>query len=353
MSFTISPLRLPTGALFANGLGCSGDGSIVVGNATIGGNVIPVEWSTGTPIILPLLPGGTVATANKCSQLGHIIVGSGNDAGAIDNATTWVANFITALPSLVVGKPAHAIACDKSGAIIIGDATDAGNNPHAVVWMNGVLSTLPSLFIGGGNATQGEGCSGDGQTFVGYSTVQFVLTHVPVFWRSGAITILPPIGGTDSGVANDANDDGTVIVGYSSLASIVNPPFFATIWRGGVATQLPSLPGAATGSLALAVSGDGSIVVGQSDDGVNTWGVVWRGGTVTKLPRIDGSTDIFPNTAVDINYAGNFIVGGADDASGTLLASTWSATLARQLPSQPLAWKAPPRPFLPVAQGIR
>jgi probable HAF family extracellular repeat protein len=116
---------------------------------------------------------------------------------------------------------------------------------------------LPSFLpLGGGLPSRANGVSADGTWVVG--------TAGGKAFRWSAATGLQELG---DGTANGVSDDGLVVVGASDFGSGRE----AYRWTaGGGMAPLGDLPGGGFSSEAFAVSGDGSIVVGDGDSGRST-----------------------------------------------------------------------------------
>src|SRR5580700_9831376 len=117
-------------------------------------------------------------------------------------------------------------------------------------------------YLPGDNYSLAYGVSGNGSVVVGTSQiVDFGLgPSQPFSWTAsgGMIAIGNPPGSLTNSTATAANNDGSVIVGFNGP---VSEAFRATSPTN--IENLGALPGG-EGSRALGVSGDGSVVVGQS-----------------------------------------------------------------------------------------
>ena len=84
-------------------------------------------------------------------------------------------------------------------------------------------------------------------------------TGEAVRWENGVTTVLGDLpGGIERSFANGISADGTTIVGFGTSAAGRE----AALWRDGPIVPLGGLPGGGD-SNALAVSGDGSVIVGS------------------------------------------------------------------------------------------
>lgn len=100
------------------------------------------------------------------------------------------------------------------------------------------------------------GIANDG-TVVGY-TSEPRFDHRAFLWKNGVITYLGTFSGDSQALA--VSEDGTVVVGLSEISPFVTRAFR---WENGVMTDLGTLGGDNT--YALAVSADGSVVAGNSN----------------------------------------------------------------------------------------
>ena len=130
--------------------------------------------------------------------------------------------------------------------------------------------------------------------------------------RSGykALDILPLSGDNTINLAGVNN--GGVVAGTSSYVAVVNPsksgassrglgqlgrPF---IWSGGRITSLPTLPGAETNSLAIAIN-DSGVVLGVSGTKPVLWELVGSSMSIREIPGL-ADNDYF--NLVDLNNSG-------------------------------------------------
>jgi len=120
---------------------------------------------------------------------------------------------------------------------------------------------------------------------------------------------LPGLPGTNSSIASDVSNDGTVIVGRSGSAPGTT---FAVRWIAGEATALgflPTDPGDALQSYTAAVSGDGSVVVGGSSSGSSSEAYRWTSaGGMIGLGYLPGAIQ---SAAADVSADGSIVVGSS------------------------------------------
>ena len=177
-------------------------------------------------------------------------------------------NIASAGPTLVgVGVPAHPVhpesiarAVNADGSIVVGyDGT-----PHAFRWTS--LTGLVDLGTGGQPHSFAYGISGDATTIVGrFGDAPEGEAYRPFRWTAeSGIVQLTGFGDPSFayGVAHDASFDGTVIVGGCSGAVDGGSSTHATGWvNAGPPLDLGTLDVDGE-SEALAISSDGSVIVG-------------------------------------------------------------------------------------------
>ena len=117
--------------------------------------------------------------------------------------------------------------------------------------------------------------SGDGSTVVGSTDVGQFTAY---FWNDAdgmtGLSSLGGVPGTCGSAANAVNADGSVIVGYSAGGA---QTYAAVRWDGLAITELTN--GYASTSEATGVSGDGDVIVGNRDNGGTNEAFVWTSGS--------------------------------------------------------------------------
>jgi uncharacterized membrane protein len=268
---TFQGLGFPPGPnQFSLGRAVSGDGTIVAG---VGGATAAWTWtSTGGFVPLPLLPGYTSADVWGISDNGLIVVGHQSGGGQAV-ACKWVGGVVTSLGTLPGGGHADAYDVSNNGLVIVGDSTATQCDP---------FESFPQPF----------------RTTNGFTLIQM----------GNLVT------NCGYGRARAVNPGGAVIVGVSGE----NPQDAQAFRRvaPNAMVGLGFLPGASPPrSAAHAVSADGSVVAG---DGTNASGVLvparWTSGTgweaLAPLPAGLGNT-----SAVAISGDGLVIVGNGHYAT--------------------------------------
>lgn len=176
----LGDLGTPPGDVFQSGAtGLSGDGSVVVGNATPGatsGQYQAFRWtSTGGMVGLPLLPGHSSARANAVSRDGLVVVGISDDGAA------WRWTSGTGTVNLGLIGPAYtlasAIAISADGGVIGGlNSNEFTGEDEAFIWTQAggmqrlfdVLVAAGTTGLAGWNLKSVTGISADGTKLVGF-----------------------------------------------------------------------------------------------------------------------------------------------------------------------------------------
>jgi len=251
----------------ANGINAAGQ---IVGSGnsgTTGDLDHAILWDHGVPRDLGTLPGGPSSWAYGISPSGEIIVGESDggggygEEGGVRHAVVWDRRVITDLGALGILSISSARAINPSG-VIVGNA-GAGPMNHGFRWEKGVMTELSALPPAGWDQRTGAGAINARGQIVGYSEVPPVdeMNYRAVRWDKDGITELGTLpGGTSSSVA-DINDAGQVV----GQAVTADGQYIAVLWDHGRITNLGTLPGG-SGSGASAINNQGLIV-----------GVSWTG----------------------------------------------------------------------------
>lgn len=243
--------------------------------------------------------------------------------GLITNSGVLAASQLTATGSTIVrwspggglqtlGNPAYvrplftdvlnvasARAISGNGDVIVGSAYSTGAGVlMGYRWdsVNGfkLLSIGPRCNV--------DAVSSDGQVAAG--SLSPGSTEMPVYWTEP--TGEHAVGGASDSDFRDASSDGSVLVGY--LAGTFES--FAGRWTQSTGyVALPSPPGGQFAA-ALAISEDGSVVVG----GAGNNGVRWVQEVPEVLPMLADATGM---VAIDVNENGQVVVGGANIPGGS------------------------------------
>jgi probable HAF family extracellular repeat protein len=249
-----TPSFTPVGVSPSFGYDVSADGSVVAGTVA---TFYAFRWTPGgglQPIVLP--PGLSSGDGRAISADGSTVVGSWRNGMTGQEA----ARLSSPAGPLELGGVAPGInrnfAYDASadGSVIVGKAVNASGNEEAFRWTN-ALGMQPLGVLSGFSSSSANGVSSDGSIVVGSSRRGFPPPIVRAFrWTAdtGMLALGPP------GVSSEAvavSDDGSAVVGVQGTRAVR--------WSGDDTLDLGSLPGFETFE-ALGVTADGSVVVGEA-----------------------------------------------------------------------------------------
>lgn len=260
---------------------------------------------------LGFLPGGSGSQALGCSANGLVVVGESIDSDGNFQAVYWdAANTIHLLPNLAANIINQAFGCSSDGSVIVGVSMDIGGALHAVTWTGGPSWTINDLgFLSGGAASAANGCSANGLIIVGSSSATGTGSHsVPCVWVSGAPTALPLLTLGVAGAALAISSDGTIIAGFSNDVSVNQSP---VSWAGG--------PSWAVTKLDTAVGGITPGVTNQAQ------ACSANGATIVGIARISGADHAAYWNPTSLNDLGAGKIFGCD-ATATTIAGSKSAT---------------------------
>jgi probable HAF family extracellular repeat protein len=239
-----------------------------------------------------------------------------------DVSPGWPTGY-TALPQ-PAGKSIFVNGVSGDGLVIVGAVyyDEAAQNGHACYWtQSGGLVDIGLL--PGGVDGQALGANQDGSVIFGWSTDGTGLTHSFRWTKSsGGMIDLGLLSGYNQLLARAISGDGNIIVGTARGGSL----FTSIKWTSGVAgfVDLGKLPGHSY-SQAYGISSDGLVVAGESGTavGANTTPYQWKAGSMTALPFIAGDTRA---TAGECSSNGGVIAGSTNSgifrwtlAGGTVL----------------------------------
>jgi uncharacterized membrane protein len=243
-------VRSPMGLGFA---GISLDGTTVFGT---GSPLLHLDWSGGTLTLVPddriLLAGVEV---RALSGDGSVAVGTTDFYPNGRRAVRWEDGVVQELSS----EQGYAYAVSADGSVILGSV--AGTT----MWVDGIPSSLGQL---DGEDLYGSAVSADGRVVAG------TLAGPEAFrWEDGVAERLGSVPGAYrvSSLGDLVSADGEVVGG-----ELLSPNGLeAYRWEGGTFELLGDLPGGHFESTAMALSADGSVVVGRSWPEVNYTAFVW------------------------------------------------------------------------------
>jgi uncharacterized membrane protein len=234
--------------------GISADGRVVVGTIPGVSRDVPARWTaeTGFEALESLTEPVDIGDAWAASADGSVIVGQASLASG-GGAFRWTAS--TGLVLLGLNPESRAVGVSATGTTILGQRYGTEQPPqiHAFRWTAGTgvmdLVSLGSGLTYGGNAA--------GTAVVGSYTAgpddspPFRWTQTPGIRRLA----------DENGIAYAISLDGTTVVGAVSAAFV---------FRNEDGFSYLPLPGL-TGTMAVAVNGDGSLIGGTSYEGSWIW----------------------------------------------------------------------------------
>ena len=314
---------LPGGEFFSEAADVSADGMVVAGYSVSGESSPGVEvatrsvrWTDAAPQPIGELDGALFSEAQAVSADGQVVVGYAQmSRGTV--AYRWTADDgpseLGGLPEGAADSKAYGVSAD--GSVIVGECVIAGVT-EAFRWENGAATSLGHLSVGRGfEQSTAFGVSADGLVVVGSSGGEAFR------WEGGemiGLGHLPCAAPMSQAMA--VSEDGSVVVGTSCHGDGFNE-FEAFRWEDGEMAGLGDLEGAGVGSQALDVSGDGSVVVGSgwTDDGFRAF--VWTQpmGMSDLAGLLGGSVDLDGWTLVvgrGISSDGSVIVGSNNGYAG-------------------------------------
>jgi uncharacterized membrane protein len=244
---------------------------------------------------LGFAPGRPSSRAQAISADGGTIVG---DEEASLSSRAWYWRPATGM-TLIGGTRARSVSPD--GDVIVGLQGGTGGTSFRYRVSTNTNFVLPFL---GGYGLEAFGASADGTTIVG--KVWAVHSDFPQIWREGqGFSGLPYAPNTDSGYAYATTPDGSVVVG--DMYAFVNSSGTAFRWTSAGTVALGTLTGGQGRSGALAVSPDGSVIVGYSSSATFRSPFRWvQGQGMQELGMPAGATD---GRALALNPDGSVVAG--------------------------------------------
>lgn len=277
-------------------------------HGTLGPRVAAFSWLAAiacaeaqTLHVIPALPGSESVIPYGVSADGSRVVGTsflpGGDA---DRGFVWT---LAGGSQAVVGAPvSFANAISGDGSTVVGFGFDNDFNVSGYSYRNGTMTLTGSLDGTGFNANA-NAVSFDGSVVVGQSDSTDGPGQRAFRWTSaGGIQSLGTLAGGTYSIALGVSGDGTVIVGNSGSQG--DGRAFRWTQADGM-KALPSLPGSTFDGV-YGISSDGSIIAGSSKGQA----VRWQNGLVEPLGL---SAGLQYSSASSINANGQVIGGVAID----------------------------------------
>jgi probable HAF family extracellular repeat protein len=274
----------------------------VVGTSDVGDTISHAfVWREGVMSDLGTL-GGTSSVGQDVNDRGEV-VGYSTLAGSFDlHAFLWRDGEMSDLGTLG-GRDSYAVGINNRGDVV-GFSTTAADEMHAFRWRNGTMTDL-----GGGTTALAYGVNDRGSV-VGFAD------SGPAIWRRGVARSLDLPAGATYGSAFAVNSRGDV-AGYSGFPSgfSINR---ATLWRGGVPSDLGTLGGA--DSQASGINRRGQ-VVGSSDTAAGGGeAFLWEHG---RMRGLGGLAAGLGSEATDINDRGQVVGNASTTVEGFVHATLW------------------------------
>lgn len=229
-----------------------------------------------------------------------------------------------------------AAAISDHGTTVAGIACDLQTTlfSQTLIHMEAVRWTLEGGLVRLGLSSDGDsvatGVNADGSLIVGYHTLAG--WKLPFRWQDG---VIDDLGWVDlPAVANDVSADGSVVVG--AMAEL---PGHAIRWTASAGLTDLGAVGANDFSAAYAVSRDGQVAAGVngvvvSSSSYRTQPVRWNAqNAIELLPILP--VDAVEGQAFDVNSDGSVIVGCSTTLTSQRVALLWSANGVEDLGSLP------------------
>lgn len=260
--------------------------------------------------------GGSDSQATGMSPDGSLVVGRSWSGLSTSEAFLWSSDAgMTALGFLPTGDESIAHGVTNSGSTIIGLAGD-DTSPlfKAVRWTNATNIEKITGFPPTTRGSWANAMTPDAEVIVGRYRDDFG-DHA-FRWTSvlGAEDLGDFDGGNVWSLALDVSNDGSVVVGEGSPGSDNGGTAFR--WTSATGLEpLGDLPGGNTESRAFGVSADGTVIVGSSSSEFGDEAFLW-----TESEGIVGLGDLpgglFRSVAYSVSGNGRFVVGSSSVGFG-------------------------------------
>lgn len=241
----------------------------------------PLGWY---PLITPADASGTLAPISQaygCNASGYLIVGASHSYSTGDRYAVIMTTVSGGLWPAGVWQPIPLATGDTSGENNTATAINAGgtvvvgqNNGNAWIWTVGAsaatgIPILPALSADLDQGTTAAGVSDDGGT-VALTCVSVSAGWACIWTAAGGTVQLAPPAGTTNTTAIAISGDGSTVVGW--LNDATDPGQASFVWTAAGGMVNIGYPTGAGGSAVTGVSHDGSIVCGYDDSSAPfTW----------------------------------------------------------------------------------
>lgn len=308
--------------------GVSGNGLTSVGRTNLGHSAMNAFKLVGNTYTA-LNPFGSHpnAVATAVSADGTLVVGFSIDSSTFNHAVSWTGVNATRLDTVNEFMLSEAAAVSANGGTIVGWGFSSNNFvEEAFFYRNNTLTNIGVAFGGAFVASKAVGVSADGAVIVGTRGDSFSAptTLQGFIHTSGGVTAVDaPTGiaafGTNGLTLTQLtgiSGNGAVVIGFASsgLNPAGNEQAFKYARSGGTYQALGTLTGG-NWSIARAVNGDGSVIVGQADNAAGNYeAFVHQNGTMTGLGFLPGGNS---SNATGVSADGTVIVGYASVGART------------------------------------
>jgi Ca2+-binding RTX toxin-like protein len=298
----------------------SADGAIAVGSVRVSNGTKAVRWdAAGNVYDLGQLDGFPYSEALAVSADGTVIVGQAWEPGGGTTGFLWRdgANMQLAMFSNPQG-------ISSDGSVVVGAVFIEGEGDgHVEAYRWTVGDGVKLLGVPAGNDSRADAISADGTTVVGTSDLEAVL------WKNGQHRLLGQIAPSyPINKARGVSGDGSIVVGLSNDSRLLEEQAFRWTETDGI-EGLGYLTGKSH-SAANAISADGSTIVGDSSNEA----VFWKGSDSAKSIHqylAGAGVDVSGwrlREAVAVSANGLVIVGNGTDSTGER--RPWRAVLDQQ-----------------------
>jgi len=307
-------------------IGVSGNGDTIVGTTKTNK---PIYWREGSPPTIRemgFLPGGTNARVTAVN--GTIAVGSGNTTGSAVRAFYWSKDYTPGMEAFKVpaGYTTSVASCsERHGDIIVGSGRHNGTI-KALRWIRNTIYPAQELKA----PPESIGCVSNGisgytgSTMVGHSILSNYRLRA-VLWTGPTatteVTTLEGLGEHSSIAAFAVSGNGNVIVGKSQDPE--NPGIYHAVrWTRNPGTNKfnisnlnvhPEPPRDTWTASALGVSHDGTVIVGMcflggGGDHVSE-AFIWREDATPQVQKLPDITQGYKHSAAcDVTKRNNGII---------------------------------------------
>lgn len=279
----------PTAEQLASGM--SSDGSVIVGQSSLGGTITYFRWAKDGGAVdlgVPENIDSIVVSSN-----GNVIALSGNGRLYRWAVSTGVAD----LGGLLTGT---CVAISADGSVIAGNYVNGSGHERAFRWtVSGGIEDLGAF--AGGTSSGVYAVSSDGHTVVGYSS-SATFTHASKWTAETGLVDLGTLPGATDSYARAVSADGSVISGFA----IVGAQTLGFVWTQATGTVSLGVVSTAVSSTARSISSDGSVIAGwlvfpgniehamywTAETGMVDIGALWDGAVDEVKVSADGSVII-------------------------------------------------------------